>query len=439
MRPIAILRNRPQLGIELAWVALAKVIEFGATFALLKVLSNRLGAAGYGEYHLAEAALVLLHALGIAPVHESFLRAYHGVEARGELRAAMRTLFKGYALSTATVALMAAVLSPLLADSLEIGRWTMCAAGLVFLFDRWRFLGIDYRNIRRERRSSALHAVGYQAALVIGIGTTLWLHPTATAGLFAYAAIAAVAMGISLRKPLADFRALPPATSRAVRSLILGFGAPFAAMLALQWSQGFADRYLIKGMLDAAAVGLYVAAYQVSGIPYTLLFRICNEIVIPIAYERAGDGSDPVKLWAADRVLIGSFALQLASGTVMLALCGIFGRALLVALTSEEFAVPTAMILILATARFAQNLGFAAQSFFALHNQASRLLAYRVLGSVLSIALCAVGIRLEGSLGAAIGAAIAMVIYLAALSVGPGGVWSIINASRQRARATLAA
>lgn len=425
------LRGRGDLARELAWVAAGKGTEFVAAFALLKVLTNHLGAAGFGEYNLAEAALVLIHAVGIVPVHESFLRAYHGARERGELRAAVRTLVTGYALTTGSVVVIATLLSPWLAGEFEIHTWTACAAGLVFCFDRWRFLGIDYRNIQRKRRASAMHAASFHVALLAALTATVWWRPTPSAALFAYALVAAAWTALGMPRVLEDFRTQPESRAAPVRPLILAFGVPFAAILVLQWFQTFGDRYLIKGLLDARHVGLYVAAYQVSGIPYTLLFRVCHELVVPVAYQRGGDGSEPARLWAADRVVLASCALQLAGGAAMLAVYALAGPRLVVLLTSSEFALPAAMVVALACARWLQHIGLALQPIFALHHRAGTLLAFRVLGAALSLGLCAFGIRHAGVMGAALGGAAAFGVYLVALVLAPGGVWWLIRSTRR--------
>ena len=74
----------PRLRAEVGWVLVNKLGEFSMLFVLLKVLTNTLGKDGYGEYHLAEASLILLAALLLAPVSESFLRDYHSSSRRGE-------------------------------------------------------------------------------------------------------------------------------------------------------------------------------------------------------------------------------------------------------------------------------------------------------------------------------------------------------------------
>jgi O-antigen/teichoic acid export membrane protein len=428
-------RENRQLGVELGWVAFAKAGEFVATFVLLKILTTRLGAHGYGEYNLAEVALVLLHGLALVPVHESFLRAYHGASEDGTLRAAFRTLVVSYAISGAGVAIVAFAASSLLAGHFELHAWTICAAGLVFLFDRWRFLGVEYRRIRRERRSAAFHAVGFQ----IGLVTTLWIvtaiRPSAAAALLAFAAVAAAAAALGLPKLLRDYSSLPHATRDPVRPLLVPFGVPFAAMWVLLWFQSFSDRYLIQSMLDMASAGIYVAAYQVSGIPFTLMNRFFHESVVPIAYQRAGDGSDAKRLWAADRVLLVSLGIQLASGAVLLVLLVVLAPRLLVLLTSQEFLLPTSTLAALAAGRFAQNLGFAAQPFFSLHGRNTVLLAYRLLGGALSVWFCIVGIQRSGTAGAAIGGALATSLYLLLTLMGPAGVFRLARGARLAARA----
>lgn len=136
--PIARLISTPRLRAEVGWVVVNKTAEFGLLFLLLKLLTNTLGREGYGEYNLAETAIVLLGSVLLVPISESYMRDFHASRRRGESRASGVFLLRWYLAATCGVALAAAVLSPAIGERFGIGRWTALAAGLVFLFDRWR-------------------------------------------------------------------------------------------------------------------------------------------------------------------------------------------------------------------------------------------------------------------------------------------------------------
>jgi O-antigen/teichoic acid export membrane protein len=162
--------------------------------------------------------------------------------------------------------------------------------------------------------------------------------------------------------------------------------------------------------------------------------RVFHEGMVPIAYQRAGDGSDATRLWAADRVLLASLGIQLAVGAALLVILVALGPRLLLLLTSPEFLLPTSTIAALAVGRFAQNLGFALQPLFSLHGRNGVLLAYRLAGAALSVAFCVVGIRRAGTAGAAVGGALATTLYLVLMGIGPGGALGFLRAARAAAR-----
>src|SRR5262249_31795486 len=159
-------------------------------------------------------------------------------------------------------------------------------------------------------------------------------------------------------------------------------------LFVFHWLQNFGDRYLVKTLLDAESVGLYVAAYQVCGIPYTLLGRVTHDLLTPIAYQRGRDQSDPAQLWAADRILLAGIATQIGVGTAMLGFYALFGQQLLALLTNEHFVLPTSTLVALAAARFAQAVTQEIQPIFAVHHQAGTMLWFRFVGAFLTIAIC---------------------------------------------------
>jgi len=405
-------------------------------FALLKLLSTRLGKEQYGEYNLAETALILVSGILLAPVIEAYLRDYYAGIERGERRAAAVVLIRWYAIVTIGAAAALALISERSSGWFGIGRWTALAAGFLFLGDRWRLLGHEWLNIERQRRAGALWNLGYYAtqialiALAVTVGAA-----TATAALFASAAAALLFAGLLAGPMVRELLRLPAGGRSQVLGLVLSFGAPFAAVQLFQWLQGFGDRYLVKGLLDPASVGLYVAAYQVCGVPFVLSQRIAHELLMPIAYRRSGHADDPAQLWAADRLILAGLAAQLVLGAGMLAGYTLFGSRLLVLLTSEDYQLPGSTVALLAAARFAQTLSQGLQSIFAVHRRMGHLLLFRSAGAVLTPALCWLAIPAWGIRGAALGTLLSFVLYLLGLALAPGGCfWLIVNARRAARR-----
>jgi len=428
-------RRSPQIRAELAWVAGNKTVEFGILFLLLKLTTNLLGREGFGEYSLAETALILANAFLVTPVHEAYLRDYHGARQRGETRAATRFLLRWCALMTAVPTLLLILSSGHLARFFEVGRWTVVAAAMLFLCERWRIVGQDVLNIQRNRRTWAVQNLAFHLLKVAAITGVLLIGPrTPGAALLAHAAMAALfAVGVTV--PLARaLLASPGERSARLPRLAVTYGVPFAALLVFQWFQGFADRYLVKGLLDAVTVGLYIAAYQVCGIPYTLLLRVSHNLLTPIAYQRSRDPEDANGLWAADRVLLGGSLVQLAVGAAMLAVYALIGPQLVVLLTSDEFAVPATLVVLLAAGRFVQAMAQSLQPIFAVHHRLPNLIAFRCVGAVLTVGSCVWAIPRYGAIGAAGATFASLSVYLLVLLAAPGGCGHLAWGARRECR-----
>jgi len=422
---------------ELGWVLGAKVGEFLLFLVLLKVLTTSLGKDGYGEYNLVETSLILIAAALLSPVSESFLRELHQSRKRGDTRHAGFFVLRWYSAITVGVAMLGFLAAFGLADTFAVAPSTIVAAGLAFFADRWRILGLEVLSMRRQRRRWALSSLVYGATLVATMSTTFfWFTPTPSAAIYTYAATAAIFAGLVTGPMIAEIMASPAGPKSNIGSMAVAFGIPFGLLLLLQWIQGFADRFLIKGLLeDAAAVGLYAAAYQICGAPFTLLFRTTQHLLRPVAYQK-GDSRNLSTLWSADRILLAGIAVQIVCGT----LAGIFlvwlGPRIIVLLTNSTFQIDRLTIAALTVGRFAQMIGASVQPIFAIHHAMGRLLYFRLTGAVLTIALCYPLTVHYGIIGTAVGTALALTSYLVVLLVAPKGALSLLIAARRAAAST---
>jgi len=80
------------------------------------------------------------------------------------------------------------------------------------------------------------------------------------------------------------------------------------------------DRWALELCGSASAVGLYAALYQLGYYPMTLLSGFMTQLVLPILFSRAGDGTDKSRLAASHRlnrlIFSSSMVLTLIGGLV---------------------------------------------------------------------------------------------------------------------------
>jgi O-antigen/teichoic acid export membrane protein len=428
-------KHREAIHVEAAWVLSHKVIELGFNILTIKTLTTlmRNAPAAYGEFNLALTATVLLATVVLLPVNQAYLRAYHGAKTSGAISAITGFVFRWYRWATIAVALWCALLSRYIAGRLGLEPWTPLAAGLVFLVSPWRTLGIEVLEVGRQRRTWAIQNCGFLALqLVAVVAVGLGWRRTATSALLAYAMAAGVFAVVTV-SPLRELaRAGAGGARESLAPMVVAYGIPAALLLLLQSVQSFADRFLLGFWVDLSAVGRYVAAYQVSGVPYMLLMGGLQSLCVPIAFQRAQDVSDPRQVWAGDRVVGASVVAYVVMGLLGLGAFMLWGEQVMRWCTAPEFAVPWNVLVILAAGRFLQGLSLILQNFFAVHQLMRASLGFRIVGASLTVPICWVAIRYHGMEGAAVGSAVSVLLYGAIVSFCPGGCFWMLRETRRR-------
>ncbi len=420
---------------EAAWVVGHKVVEFLLVFVGLKLLTSLMTPAAFGEYNLALTAVGLLTDVAAMPIAHAYYRSLSAAQARGAARSLNLSFLRWYASVTLILALVVAVSTRQLSTYLGIGAWTALATAFLFLTNRWRALGVELADLQRDRRGSAFQNLGFIAlqTVLVACAAYAWRDSTATA-LGAYAAAAAMLAIIGTAPMVRHMLLIPTGEASQLRRTIVTFGIPYGLLLMCQWVQSFSERYILGIQLDLNSVGAYVATYQVCGIPYMLFSAIFNGLAVPIAYQRAGDGSEPSRLWAADRVLLASACAYLAFGLAALPIYWLWGEKLMRLLTNVDFVLPQGIVLCLAGARFMQCLGLLLQSFFAVHQRMGVTLAFRVVGGLIVVPVCWFAIRSYGVAGAAVGVLVGGILYTILVCAGPGGCLALIQTTRRASR-----
>ncbi len=428
---------------EVRWVVFLKCAEYGLLFVGLKVYTTLLPEHAYGEFGLVMTAVALAGYLLTTPVGQAFRRQYHAAEQAGTLRPAARVTFRWY--GAVTLAALAVGLSDpqALARAWGLSPWTPAAAALLFAASQWRMLGVDVLEIRRLRKAQTLHTLAYRVAQIACIGVLVYRFAPRADLALSGDALASLALAVAVLLPMIGElrRQRPPDprqarnARRSLRRLAWTFGLPYALLLVLQWVQNFADRYIVGVRLDLAQAGMYVAAFQVCGVPFLLLMNTLNALLTPIAYQHARDVRDPAQLWRADRLLLGGILVYTIAGGLLLALYAAAGPAIVRLLTNPRYVPAYETILLLAVARYVQALAMVVELLFAVHQRMVPTVVYRTIGSLLTVTLCWLLAGRWQATGVALGTLIASVVYLLLLVAAPGGcVWMLLRS--QRAAAT---
>ncbi len=425
--------REPRLRGEIGWTLTTRLVDVLFPFLQMKLLTNLLTTEQFAEYNLAQTAVALGHTILIIPVLNAYQRYFHAAPEEGAARTAGLQLLRWISIATGGLLVLAAGISAQVSPLLRWETWTLLAAGAVFAADRWRLLSLEMFEFQRKKRNTALFHLGFQILVVAGFYFVLkFAHlQSATAALLVYAAAAAPLAFLAIRGLWCVF--LPREGMQAGRlpALIRTLGVPYAVLLSFQWVQTYTDRYMLNSLVSEDAAGRYVGVFQVCGVPYLVMFQTLSWLVLPIAYNRVKDATQPQQLWSADRVILAAIGVYAVVGVLMLVFYWGWGGWLTTLLTKKEYEMSATTTLIIAAGRFLQCFALLVQVVFAVHQKMTASLLFRVAGALLTVPLCWVLIDKWQIEGAAAGSALAGLVYLVILAIGPGGfVWLMLETRR---------
>jgi O-antigen/teichoic acid export membrane protein len=420
---------------ELGWIIGNKVLGVALTFACLKILTRSLGPEGFGEFNLVLTLNVLLAAVTTVPFQQAYLRYFHQARDEGAVWPLTVRVIRAYAAGSVCVLAIGFGLSGGIAEWATLGRWTIAAGTLVFVLDRWRMFGIQVLNIQRCRREWAIQQTGFlfaQAAFSVVLFRALGGSVVVALGAYAVAsAIFALAGATAmLRLRGRDHSSIHSYHRGVLRAGVVRFGVPYGVLVALQWMQAFSDRYLLGLMVDLHSVGVYVAAYQLCGVPFTLGSQVIHTFVVPVAYESAKSGEDLECVARAQRAVILAIAVYLGVGAIAVGVLAMFGTSALVLVADSRFTVPAGLVAVLAVGRYLEGLSSILQVSFEVRQEMRDVLWLRVAAAVGMVAGCYVLIGRFGLMGAAMANLAVLAAYNLGLVV-RSGLGELIRQARE--------
>ena len=429
---VARILREPRLRGEVAWTLITRLVDVLFPFLQLKLLTKLLTTEQFAEYNLAQTAVALGHTILIIPILNAYQRYFHAAPEERAARTAGLQLLRWITVATGGLIILAAAISRPASPLLHWETWTLLAGAAVFAMDRWRLLSLEMFEFQRKKRFTALYHLGFQILVVAGFFFVLkFWSASATAALLVYAAAAAPLAFFAIR---GLWNVLVPADGTEagrLPALIRTFGIPYAVLLTFQWVQTNADRYMLNALVSEDAAGRYLGVFQVCGVPYLVMFQTLSWLVMPIAYNRAKDATQPLQLWSADRVILSAIGIYALAGVLMLGFYWFWGGWLTTLLTQANYEMPATTTLIIAAGRFLQCFALLVQVVFAVHQKMTASLLFRLAGAALTVPVCWMLIEKWQIEGAAIGSALAGFVYLVVLAFGPGGfVWLMLETRR---------
>ena len=332
---------------ELRWVITGQLLAALGGFAAIKVLTNLLDPAAYGELALGITIAGLVQIFVYGPVDQTVLRFVSVHRERGSLGVFIAALKRIHRLA-AFVVLPAALLGSVVVYYLANGEWgwLTLSSGLFGAASGFYGTFVSLHNGFRQRKVVALHqSLDVWIRLCLAVFTVTVFGPMGAVVLVGYL-LGAIVMAVSILKRsialplLGGHWTSGDRREEDVKSAIrefLGFGKPFLYFALFGLVSTYADRWIIFGSLGEEAVGRYAVIYQLANAPIALAVGVINQFVVPVIFDRAGAVSTDTQSISSTRllnqfvVLFGAIILLLVSATYL------FSESVVRVIASAEF------------------------------------------------------------------------------------------------------
>ncbi len=284
-----------RLSKEGAWIVLGQATAVLGALASVRLLTELLDPAAYGELALGLTVASLVNQTVLGPLANGITRFYAPAQERGDLGSYLSAV-RGLALAaTAVIAVMIllAAAGLLLAGRIE---WiAIASAALIFAgLSGYNAILSGIQNAARQRAIVALHqGIETWARFLLAAGLLLWLGATSAVAMAGYALGVALVLGsqyLFFRKVIHGGGVV--ADRNNWQQQIWTYSWPISIFGIFTWMQLASDRWALGLFATTQEVGLYAALFQLGYQPMSIATGMVMQFLLPIVYQRAGDASD---------------------------------------------------------------------------------------------------------------------------------------------------
>lgn len=290
-----------RIGIEGIWIIAGNLVSVGGSLALVRVLTEMLNPAQYGEVALALTIVGLANQLIMGGIIAAVGRYWSVAIEQGDLRAYMGASISMFVLGGIAIAAVGLILlAGLAAFGLGVWTGTVIAALVLAVVSSANALCSAVQNAARQRPVVALNGA-LDAWLKIGLAFAIvtLMGASSTAVLWGYIASSALVtasqIGFLIRLLRRSDRHSPAARSSGQPDWLgqlWHYAWPFSTWGIFTWAQQASDRWALQGFASQADVGSYAVLFQLGYTPVALATGLMVTLLGPILYARSGDATD---------------------------------------------------------------------------------------------------------------------------------------------------
>ncbi len=300
-----------RLGRELFWVGFGQGLAALGGMVGVRLMTNLLDPTSYGELALGMTVVILAQQLVLGPLSGAFLRFFAPAREANQLGAYLQSIQVLVRQATGVLVGLAGLLTLALC-LLGHTQWLgLALAAFVFsLLSGYNSALDGVQNAARQRVVVAWHqGIGQWLRFLAAVALIAVLGASSSVAMMGYALAASLVLGsqlVFLRRKILPMMA-HQAMSRQVdlgnwTKRMRSYAWPFVTWGLFTWALMTSDRWALQSFAETSDVGLYAVLYQLGYYPITLLSALIVQLVSPILFSQAGDGTDSIRVSRSRRL-----------------------------------------------------------------------------------------------------------------------------------------
>ena len=334
---------------ELAWIIVGQILGFIAGFAGVKILTNQMGAAGYGQLALGLTIAGVIHLFVYGPLANVVSRYFVAYRERGDLSLYFPALRSIYGKLAVLLPLFSALAAAIV--YVKAGQFWAVIILLSCLLGIASGVNASFTSLQsaiRQRKVVALHQ-GADSWLRITLAVLFVVFGGKNGGwaILGYL-VGTILIVISQRffalrnEDIAgNWNGLPSNNRERLdecRREFRNYALPFVFFAVFAMVSMYGDRWVLQALNGESAVGIYAAIYQIAAAPVNIFFAMVNQLMVPIVFERAADMSKEVNVTESAALLRVTVIFSSVSALLIVLIAACFSEPLVRLITNAEFA-----------------------------------------------------------------------------------------------------
>jgi len=416
-----------RLSKEGAWVVVGQAAAVLGSLAGVRLLTELLDPAAYGELALGMTVATLVNQTVLGPLGNGVTRFYAPAQEKGDIGGYLYAVRRLVLSATGIIILMAllAVAGLLFAGR---GEWIGIAiAALIFaILSGCNSILSGMQNAARQRSIVALHqGMESWARFLVAASLLVWLGATSTVAMVGYA----VAVMLVLGSQYVYFRKIVHENvdgadkGKSWRDQIWKYSWPFASWGVFTWAQLASDRWALELFATTQEVGFYAVLFQLGYYPLSMATGMAMQFLAPIFYQRAGDAIDSQRNASVDSLSwrLTRLALGVTGAAFLLAL--LFHAQIFQVFVAKEYVSVSHLLpwMLIAGGLFAsgQTIALNLMSQMKTHT----MMAAKIITALLGVTFNLVGAYCYGTTGIVIAGVLFSALYF---------LWMVVLSKKAR-------